>query len=265
MKEISSRTAMRLGISKDALSPYGDINWKSSAGSPMMYPTTDPSESLPQDDIYQTKIDSDLDAAVDRYFRKFCKETDSKHLGFHNTFAVGRFTQTSLDIFYFKARHLPSFWVREVLGKLQSNRISAEISRLFSLAENIEFEVGMENEFSISLERTIEVCGIPALLEIKKTILNEETSLTVAAETMRYIGNIESNTYRVERRELLETCLLNSRFVWVKDGAAVGLSYIDDPASIGVLKIAIEKEEYEDLKQDMILVLEQLEDTLLES
>ena len=149
--------------------------------------------------------------------------------------------------------------------KRYAEKLSTYIKSLFSLAENIEFEVGMTNQFSDNLENAIEVLGIPALLEIKKTILNEETSLTVAAETMRYIGNIESNTYRTERRELLETCLLNSRFVWVKDGAAVGLSYIDDPESIGVLKIAIEKEEYEDLKQDMILVLEQLEDTLLES
>ena len=146
-----------------------------------------------------------------------------------------------------------------------AEKLSKNIKSLFSLAENIEFEVGMTNQFSDNLERAIEVLGIPALLEIKKTILNEETSLTVAAETMRYIGNIESDTYACERRELLETCLLNSRFVWVKDGAAVGLSYIDDPESIGVLKLAIEKEEYEDLKQDMILVLEQLEDTLLES
>ena len=146
-----------------------------------------------------------------------------------------------------------------------AEKLSTYIKSLFSLAENIEFEVGMTNQFSDNLERAIEILGIPTLLEIKKTILNEETSLTVAAETMRYIGNIESNAYRTERRELLETCLLNSRFVWVKDGAAVGLSYIDDPRSIRVLKISIKKEKYEDLKQDMILVLEQLEDTLLES
>lgn len=154
---------------------------------------------------------------------------------------------------------------KEGVQNRYAEKISAYVKRLFSMAENIEFEIGMTNEFSEALERAIEVIGVRILVEIEKIILNEETSLTVAAETMRYIGNIESHKYRAERRELLETCLSASRFIWVKDGAAVGLSYIDDPQSIPALKQAVQQEKHEELKEDMILVLKQLEDSLLES
>ena len=152
----------------------------------------------------------------------------------------------------------------EILPEQSAQNISVFVKRLFSMAENIEFEVGMANQFSEDLERAIEVIGVPILVEIKRIILNEESSLTVAAETMRYIGNIESPTYRAERRELLETCLLNSRFAWVRDGAGLGLASLDDPQSIPALEIAIAKESNQELKEDLLQVLEQLEETLLE-
>ena len=152
----------------------------------------------------------------------------------------------------------------EILPEQSAQNISVFVKRLFSMAENITFEVGMTNDFSEALERAIEVMGVPILVEIKRIILNEESSLTVAAETMRYIGNIESPTYRAERRELLETCLLNSRFVWVRDGAGLGLASLDDPQSIPALEIAIAKESNQELKEDLLQVLEQLEETLLE-
>ena len=154
---------------------------------------------------------------------------------------------------------------KEGLQNRYAEKISAYVKRLFSMAENIEFEVGMTNGFSEALERWIEVIGVRMLVEIRRIILNEETSLTVAAETMRYIGNIESPKYHAERRELLETCLLNSRFAWVRDGAGLGLASLDDPQSIPVLEMVISKESNEELKEDLIQVLEQLEDTLLES
>lgn len=152
----------------------------------------------------------------------------------------------------------------EILPEQSAQNISVFVKRLFSMAENITFEVGMTNDFSEALERAIEVMGVPILVEIKGIILNEESSLTVAAETMRYIGNIESPMYRAERRELLETCLLNSRFVWVRDGAGLGLASLDDPQSISALEIAIAKESNQELKEDLLQVLEQLEETLLE-
>ena len=152
----------------------------------------------------------------------------------------------------------------EILPEQSAQNISVFVKRLFSMAENITFEVGMANQFSEDLERAIEVMGVPILVEIKRIILNEESSLTVAAETMRYIGNIESPRYRAERRELLETCLLNSRFAWVRDGAGLGLASLDDPQSIPALEIAIAKESNQELKEDLLQVLEQLKETLLE-
>jgi len=155
--------------------------------------------------------------------------------------------------------------VFESLLKQNTKDISADIKRLFWLAEHITFEVGMFNEFSIGLEAIITAHGQLALKHIQSLILKEKTSVSVAMEALRYIGNFESTKWHTERRQLLENCLLESRFAWVRDGASVGLSYLDDPQSIPVLETAIKNETNEELKEDLLQVLEQLEGTLLES
>ena len=117
-----------------------------------------------------------------------------------------------------------------------SQHISAEIRRLFSLATFITLEAGMTNDFSDGLEEVIEkLYGELAHSRNPEDIvliIEEAVPFTIAAETLRYIGNIESNRFIPERRNLLEACLLQSRFMLVRDGAAAGLSYIEDPKSI---------------------------------
>lgn len=148
-----------------------------------------------------------------------------------------------------------------------SDKLSIEsaIKNLFHLAQETTFEEGMVNEFSIRLEKLIEIHGNIAIPYIQSIILKEKVSPNVAMYTLRYIGNLDSNVWHVERRQLLEKCLLQSRFMWVRDGAGLGLSYMDDPDSIPVLKQAIRDEKNTELREDLELVLEQLENTLQES
>ncbi len=66
-----------------------------------------------------------------------------------------------------------------VVSKVSSQKASVnaavvhEISNLFSLAEHIDLETGIENEFSQRLEKVIEEHGELALEEIRKRILQE--------------------------------------------------------------------------------------------
>jgi HEAT repeat protein len=57
---------------------------------------------------------------------------------------------------------------------------------------------------------------------------------------------------------LLESSIFRSS-ARVRDGAALGLAFLDDPHAIPYLKRAIENEKYSELREDMQMVLAQLE------
>ncbi len=146
-----------------------------------------------------------------------------------------------------------------------TSTVKNEVDRLFSLAAFIDLEAGMTNSFSIGLEQIIIKHGDIALQQIRKLILNEESSILVAMEALKYIGNLDSPEWFDERRDLLEACLLKSSHAWLKDSAGLGLSFMDDPRSIPALELATERETNEELKEDLLQVLEQLKETRLES
>ena len=148
---------------------------------------------------------------------------------------------------------------------LDASTAKNEVDRLFSLAMYIDLEPGMENDFSRGLEKLIARHGDPALSEIQSFILEERTKSSIAMEALQYIGRMDSNSWKTERRKLLEQCLLNSRSAWVRDGAGLGLASLDDPRSIGAVKTAIAKESSNSLRKDLESVLEQLEATRSES
>ena len=148
---------------------------------------------------------------------------------------------------------------------LDASTAKNEVDRLFSLAMYIDLEPGMENAFSRGLEKLIARHGDPALTEIQSFILEERTKSAIAMEALQYIGRMDSNIWKTERRKLLEQCLLRSRSAWVRDGAGLGLASLDDPRSIGAVKTAIAKESSDTLKNDLESVLDQLEKTRLES
>ncbi len=151
------------------------------------------------------------------------------------------------------------------LGLKQEIDIAAEIRNLFSLATFISLEPGMSNSFSEGLEKVIEKYGELALSEIQTLILNGETKSGIAMEALKYVGNTDSKAWHDKRRAMLETCLRKSRSAWVRDGAGLGLSFLDDPLSIPALEKAIDRESSEALKEDLQLVLDQLQRTALES
>ncbi len=152
------------------------------------------------------------------------------------------------------------YYSKHVFARL----VKDEVERLFSLATFIDLEPGMTNDFSDGLAELIEKHGEFALREIQELAFGEAVPFTIVAEALRYLGNIESANYAEERRKLLEVCLLKSKYMLVRDGAAVGLSYIEDKKSIPCLLRAIEQESHSELKNDLIEVLSLLQDTSAE-
>jgi len=146
-----------------------------------------------------------------------------------------------------------------------SREVEIEVTQLFSLATFIDLEPGMTNEFSDGLEEAIERYGEKALRAIEDVILSKKTNTAIAMEALQCIGHTESRKWHDERRKMLERCLLESPSAWVRDGAGLGIASLDNPESIIALKRAIRKEDSIALKDDLTMVLNQLQDTLLES
>ncbi|MDE2748338.1 MAG: hypothetical protein OXI34_05200 [Chloroflexota bacterium] len=145
---------------------------------------------------------------------------------------------------------------------VEAQSVKNEVERLFSLATFIDLEPGMANEFSDGLEQVVERHGTKALDAIKRMILDEETASSIAMEALKYIGNADSVSWHDERRLMLEDCLRRSHSAWVRDGAGLGLSSLDNPRSIPAIERAVTNESSKALKEDLELVLKQLKRTI---
>ncbi|MCY3778917.1 MAG: hypothetical protein OXG78_01285 [Chloroflexi bacterium] len=158
-----------------------------------------------------------------------------------------------------------SNWLHNAEPEVPKIQLQTQIANVFSLGDTIRVESGMVNDFSLELERLIRNHGKSALDSIQRYILQERTTTYLAMEALKYIGNFRIDALHHQRRKMLERCLRESRFAWVRDGASLGLSFMDDPLSIPALKKAIQRESNQELKEDLIEVLEQLQETRLES
>jgi hypothetical protein len=139
-----------------------------------------------------------------------------------------------------------------------SKELSEEIYTLFKASEEQNFEDGMESEFSKKLILLIKEYADEAIEIITSIILYERVNAEVATEALRWLGNIDDAPSYGFRLWLLERSLSCSKGR-IRDGAIVGLSYLNDPHAVSFLKLAIEREKCTELRKDMEQVLAQLE------
>jgi len=136
--------------------------------------------------------------------------------------------------------------------------IYSQIESIFWEAKRENFEDGMESKFSQNLFSFIRKYSQDAVESITSLIVYEKVNPEVAGEALRWIGRIEHPDSYGFRRWLLERSIILPS-AHVRDGALLGIASMDDKHAIKYLKDAIDKEECNDLKEDMIQVLEQLE------
>jgi HEAT repeat protein len=134
------------------------------------------------------------------------------------------------------------------------------LERVFWNGRDEVFEDGMESEFSRALVDSVERGGISAVEAIREIVASGHANEEVVGEALRWMGLMDQPSTRTARRRALENALV-SPAARVRDGAALGLAFMDDPAAIPSLKRAIEKEESDGLRHDLKQVLAQLEDT----
>ena len=141
---------------------------------------------------------------------------------------------------------------------VNSNLLEKKANSIFTKAKEEIFEDGMESDFSRSLSELILSFGHSAMEAIIPVALSEYINKEVASEAFRVLGRLNHKiTYR-DRLWLLERGLYSAS-ARVRDGAVLGLAFLDDPIAIAPLKSAIERERIPELRQDMEQVLAQLE------
>jgi hypothetical protein len=129
--------------------------------------------------------------------------------------------------------------------------------KIYSAKEEV-FEDGMESDFSRNLSEFIISFGHLAMETIIPIILSERTNTEVASEAFRILGRLNHKiTYR-DRLWLLERGLYSAS-ARVRDGAVLGLAFLNDSLAIAPLKSAIERERIPELRKDMEQILTQLE------
>jgi hypothetical protein len=136
--------------------------------------------------------------------------------------------------------------------------IEKELQQLFNEFRHEVFEDGVESDFSRRLVRVIETKGNMALLELNALLRSPNTPSNVAAEALRWIGQMRHSETHAYRRWIL-TDLLKASSVLIRDGAIVGLLNLDDPSTKHSVQAARDSEQSEQLRQDLSQLLEQLE------
>ena len=141
---------------------------------------------------------------------------------------------------------------------MPTGSLNEKIKELSTIGQDIVFEDGIDTPFSRKLRDFITRDRNSAIYSLRTIIDRNNFTNEIVAEIYRWLGLMEDPTTHHARRLLLEDGLF-AESAQVRDGAALGLSFMDDPSAIPMLRRAIEREISSILKEDMKQVLEQLE------
>jgi hypothetical protein len=147
-------------------------------------------------------------------------------------------------------RALSSTTIREIPGDVEH-----EVQSLFEAARDEEFEDGIESQFSVRLTNLIEAQGDLAMGAINKVMFGGNAALDAASEAMRWLGQMKDPETHLYRIWTLRQGL-KSNSLRIRDGAALGLSFLADPRVIPDLELAISREPCAELRSDLESVLD---------
>ncbi len=139
-------------------------------------------------------------------------------------------------------------------------KLASRLERLFRDGEELRFEDGIENELSGQLYRLLMFHSAILIEALAAVIVAEQVNSRVAAEALRHLGRFVHPPTHLDRLWLLGRALTSSSPL-ERDGAALGLAQLDDPAAIGYIKAAIDAETVGSLKEDLKQILEGLQHT----
>jgi HEAT repeat protein len=141
----------------------------------------------------------------------------------------------------------------------ETTDLGPQVQLAFHAAAEEDFEAGVESRFSRRLSLLLARYGQAAIGPIEHMIASEHISDLVKWEALRVLGQVESPSTYDQRLRILQSKLMDpSR--WVRDGAALGLSWMEDPTAIPALRKAIEQEPTQELRRNLTTLLYHLEE-----
>jgi hypothetical protein len=144
--------------------------------------------------------------------------------------------------------------------RVSPHELGDKLKELFNVGRQQAFEDGMESEFSRGLVSLIKRFGNSALVELTGLLRNEGVSEEALSEALRWIGRMNHPPSYEGRRWVIQHSLFHPS-ARVRDGAALGVAFLDDRRAVPDLKRAIQGESINELREDMEQVLSQLEGT----
>lgn len=140
----------------------------------------------------------------------------------------------------------------------ESLYIEDEINSIFNNARDEIFEDGIESNFSHLLINFILKYNEVSIDVISTIILNNQSNSWIISEALRWIGKLNHPQTHHVRLNLLERCLFSESY-YIRDGAILGIEFLNDKSAIDTIKLAIEKEDIPELKEYMSQVIYFLE------
>lgn len=156
--------------------------------------------------------------------------------------------------------HTSPYSTSETKNSVKEEIFKEKFNNLLILALDTIFEDGIENDFSRKIFQFIKYIGIEFIFIINDYLSQKNKNINISYEILKIIGRSEDKQTKGIRRWLLEKNL-NQKDYLIKDGAIIGLSYIDDPKSIPIIKNQISHEHNPAIIEDLKDLLEQLLDT----
>lgn len=163
-----------------------------------------------------------------------------------------------------KTEEIERDWVNSTSHHNYLILVIREANKIFDVATEEYFEDGMETEFSRAIVSLVEKYKSLAIEALGRLIKMRQLTPQLVSESLRWIGWISDKQTHNERRRLLEDCLFH-KSPYIRDGAIIGLAYLDDPKSIKPLVEAAARENIPPLSKYIQQVIEQLRGTQLET
>jgi hypothetical protein len=126
-------------------------------------------------------------------------------------------------------------------------------ARLDSILDRVRGEIiedGMTNTIALKLPQLVADHYRSVLPAIAALTDGRRTSATVTAELLKEVGRLRNAASHLDRRWLLEHALWSPNPA-ARDGAAVGLAWLQDPGAAPSVRIAAEREQIPQLRADL--------------
>ena len=138
--------------------------------------------------------------------------------------------------------------------------LPSRLEAMFAVAGEETFFDGMDSDFARNFKSMVRSYGHAAIDSIGRMIRSQRLDVEVAGEALRQIGSVDDVRSHRSRLALLLQAL-ESPDPRLRDAASIGIATMDDPTAIEGVRRAEEQESSPQLRHNLQLVLDQLEET----